>query len=221
MYTAALYILKLFSINLHSRWTTDGSLWARCLGVHCIGMLGWMWALTHTKWIKSTLDSPMPRWGIHVQCTYYVHIVPEHMKTGCRVCCTRYKLHWTCTLLYLWHVSILVLFCTCSCQTDIDECVNATCLNNATCVDLVNGFDCNCTDEYFGDQCEISVSVACVEAAFLKPRINLFLCYIHIYIYSRSISSTCTYYTPSLCVAHVLMSHNTRVLQLWLCTGIM
>ena len=103
----------------------------------------------------------MPRWGVHVQCTYYmyVHIVPEHFKTGCRVCCMRYKLWCTCTLLYLWHVSIFALFCTCSCQTDIDECVNATCLNNATCVDLVNDYECNCTEEYFGNECEISVSV--------------------------------------------------------------
>ena len=178
-----MYILKLFSINLHSRWTTDGRLWARCLGVLacCDGV--WALSLLLTQNEVCSIDSPMPSWGVHGQCTYHVHIVLEHIKIGCRVCCMRCKWHWTCALLYLWHVSILVLFCTCSCQTDIDECVNATCLNNATCVDLVNGFDCNCTDEYFGDQCEISVSVAYLQAAFLKPRIKLFLRYIHMYIY--------------------------------------
>ena len=38
---------------------------------------------------------------------------------------------------------------------DIDDCATNPCLNDGTCADYVNGFDCFCTDGYSGDTCEI------------------------------------------------------------------
>lgn len=36
---------------------------------------------------------------------------------------------------------------------DIDDCVNVTCENNGTCVDLVNDYFCLCTSGFEGDNC--------------------------------------------------------------------
>ena len=38
--------------------------------------------------------------------------------------------------------------------SDIDECISAPCMNGATCSDDVNGYSCNCTSGYIGDNCE-------------------------------------------------------------------
>ena len=45
-----------------------------------------------------------------------------------------------------------------SCETDIDDCAGEPCYNNATCVDGVNSFSCNCSEGYVGGLCEYSVS---------------------------------------------------------------
>jgi EGF-like domain len=40
------------------------------------------------------------------------------------------------------------------CLTDINECLNATCQNGATCVDGVNTFTCTCAAGFTGTLCE-------------------------------------------------------------------
>jgi EGF-like domain len=40
------------------------------------------------------------------------------------------------------------------CPTDVDECQSSPCLNGATCVDLVNGFQCRCADGWQGERCD-------------------------------------------------------------------
>ena len=40
---------------------------------------------------------------------------------------------------------------------DINECASDPCQNDATCVDSVNGYDCNCTDGYTGTLCDTGI----------------------------------------------------------------
>ena len=42
------------------------------------------------------------------------------------------------------------------CVTDIDDCANVTCQNNATCQDLVNDYMCACDISHTGRHCESS-----------------------------------------------------------------
>ena len=39
---------------------------------------------------------------------------------------------------------------------DIDDCVNHTCTNGASCIDGINGFSCNCSVGFSGKHCERS-----------------------------------------------------------------
>lgn len=38
----------------------------------------------------------------------------------------------------------------------IDECMSSPCRNNATCTDMVDGYNCTCSDGFMGELCEIS-----------------------------------------------------------------
>ena len=60
----------------------------------------------------------------------------------------------------LWMCIVLVLAASlpyCRCQTDVDECASDPCQNNGTCWDQVDGYLCNCTANYTGDNCQIKV----------------------------------------------------------------
>lgn len=39
--------------------------------------------------------------------------------------------------------------------TDIDECNSDPCLHNGTCIDIINGYSCQCKNDSRGDNCEI------------------------------------------------------------------
>ena len=48
-------------------------------------------------------------------------------------------------------------FVTCSLRVfllDIDDCVNHTCANGASCVDGINNYSCNCLVGFTGSNCE-------------------------------------------------------------------
>ena len=49
-----------------------------------------------------------------------------------------------------------VIHCTFMFLTDINDCVNHTCLNGASCVDGVNNHTCRCVAGFKGDRCETS-----------------------------------------------------------------
>lgn len=36
---------------------------------------------------------------------------------------------------------------------DVDECVSQPCQNNGSCIDLINGYQCNCTNMFNGMTC--------------------------------------------------------------------
>ncbi|KAK7505069.1 hypothetical protein BaRGS_00003639, partial [Batillaria attramentaria] len=40
------------------------------------------------------------------------------------------------------------------CEVNTDDCAGGPCLNQGNCTDLVDGFQCLCPDDYFGDRCE-------------------------------------------------------------------
>ena len=62
------------------------------------------------------------------------------------ISCIPYKLsqYETYTALYLFHVFVV----------DVNECGSSACLNGATCLDLVNGFQCQCPVGYTGTFCQ-------------------------------------------------------------------
>lgn len=45
------------------------------------------------------------------------------------------------------------------CEEDLNECDSSPCLNNGTCLDVVNGYFCSCRPGYSGDHCEIDEAV--------------------------------------------------------------
>lgn len=49
-----------------------------------------------------------------------------------------------------------------NCETDIDDCVNNTCLHGSTCQDRINYYNCECAPGYRGQRCEIDID-ECLE----------------------------------------------------------
>ncbi len=49
-------------------------------------------------------------------------------------------------------------FYICRCESEINECDSSPCQNNATCIDELDGYQCNCSANYTGIHCEFEVS---------------------------------------------------------------
>ena len=66
------------------------------------------------------------------------------------------------------------------CNSDIDECASAPCLNGATCNDFLNGFDCTCSPGYAGELCETNIdecaSAPCLNGATCLDAVNGYVC---------------------------------------------
>ena len=51
-----------------------------------------------------------------------------------------------------------------NCEINIDDCAGTPCKNNATCIDMINKYSCDCTDTGFtGTTCEININ-ECVDS---------------------------------------------------------
>jgi hypothetical protein len=77
--------------------------------------------------------------------------------------------------------------CTCAagyegatCETDIDECKPAPCLNGGECTDAVNGFVCACAAGFEGTTCETDIDecgpVPCLNGGYCTDAVNGFVC---------------------------------------------
>ena len=58
------------------------------------------------------------------------------------------------------------MYCVCAegytgsvCDVQIDECTSKPCLNDATCMDHVNGYNCSCTLGYQGNVSRICAAL--------------------------------------------------------------
>lgn len=62
------------------------------------------------------------------------------------------------------------------CEQNINECEAAPCLNSERCVDLINGFRCDCFPGYAGPRCQTDIdeclSAPCLNGASCTDRVN-------------------------------------------------
>lgn len=54
------------------------------------------------------------------------------------------------------------------CDEDIDECAPEPCQNNGTCSNLIGRYECNCTEDFVGVDCERPRVVTCANAPCLN-----------------------------------------------------
>lgn len=52
------------------------------------------------------------------------------------------------------------------CQVNENDCASMPCLNGGLCIDKVNGFYCNCTEEWMGTVCEVPYDVCQMRPCF-------------------------------------------------------
>lgn len=47
------------------------------------------------------------------------------------------------------------IFIGTTCETNINECHSSPCLHNATCEDLIGGYECICLPGFTGESCQL------------------------------------------------------------------
>lgn len=66
------------------------------------------------------------------------------------------------------------------CTTEINECESNPCINDGTCFDRVNGFDCLCATGWQGPQCQLNTDECsgrpCVHAHSCKDLLGDYTC---------------------------------------------
>ena len=93
--------------------------------------------------------------GLRIHCQF--------LDGGCQKRQPQYIYHWACcntnysdacsfvigTLIFLSIISFLVVV--------ISRCISMPCLNEGTCMELEDGYNCTCTDDFEGDNCETGI----------------------------------------------------------------
>lgn len=51
---------------------------------------------------------------------------------------------------------------------DIDDCADKPCLNGGNCTDFVNRFDCSCSEDHYGSQCQWSKNLHIYKHSFMS-----------------------------------------------------
>ena len=64
--------------------------------------------------------------------------------------------------------SILYFFTGKKCEIDIDECQSSPCQNNATCIQGIASYTCNCQPGFTGGDCEVNIDECEVRNRKLK-----------------------------------------------------
>ena len=73
-----------------------------------------------------------------------------------------------------------LIFSGSRCETNINECEGAPCLNGATCLDEINNYSCSCSPGYEGRDCELNIddceSAPCLNGGKCSDGVNMFTC---------------------------------------------
>ena len=70
------------------------------------------------------------------------------------------------TYIFICHYSFIIF------PLDINECESSPCLNNGTCTDRGNGFNCSCPPGFSGNRCEIGeLCLAVILVLFISLKI--------------------------------------------------
>lgn len=76
-------------------------------------------------------------------------------------------MHCTYNRYYCFFVNWIVPDLGARCQVNENDCASMPCSNGGLCIDKVNGFYCNCTEDWMGTICEVPYDIC-----QMKPCLN-------------------------------------------------
>lgn len=92
-------------------------------------------------------------------------------------------LNWTISSPFKFYFLIILGpngFTGTRCETQINQCASTPCLNGAQCINLVNGYICNCVTDFTGTNCQSKInnclSMPCRNGGICTDQIGSFLC---------------------------------------------
>ena len=69
----------------------------------------------------------------------------------------------------IFSIFMMIYLCRLSsCEVDVDECESNPCQNNATCDNLIGRYECNCTEDFVGVDCQNPRLVTCANVPCLR-----------------------------------------------------